>query len=635
MRNLLSSLFWICCLACCLVSCRQEPLPGQEDVVASVEETGDQYLTLLDGDAAGTKTDVENPGGYTSAISFADGDQVALFISGSQTSGYKTKTVSTLGSNKVIPVSLATGQARARYAVYPAVAADPNNYGNSTFNIIYPASYDYSAKTVAQMATWCPVPMVAVNNPSVNTLTFYNVGGMLRLTVEAVPADARYIRVTFPGKNITGTFTVTNPGTASATLAEAGGASDLGSTVTVRIAETRLGTSQNLTLNIPLPQGDYGATVTDKTIKVEVVNDSDILVGLGEKKLATWTTLGRSHGKKLSASLLDCWIVLAEGENPETVKFRGLSLSRGVLYYSGNTEDGSHGYSLTDSNDPLVLLQHYGWDTESPKFDGTTGPTGVSGLNVFYHAWFGTNSLKHRIDNVTSATFSTGITGTITIDGTEWHVPSGGTNAGEWEAISNGTKARRIVVNGTPYASEAGNTGNYVCVIVDLSDAVPANGAAADYHDKGTLNPTFNSSGRIESFSGVNGGHGSYGYQSGWLLIPDGANVHSTQVQYVPGNYRQFNANTFNYNLLSWAHLKTLTDGGCVFVPSVGFYRNYFGWRNAGYVGYYWSSSTGRGNNGDGVYWFIPDEYGDYYTGQICEYMGGGPDYCPVFLVHD
>ena len=266
----------------------------------------------------------------------------------------------------------------------------------------------------------------------------------------------------------------------------------------------------------------------------------------------------------------------------ERYKFRGYYLSPGILKYDGNSETGSYGYTLTDGSDPLEILQHYYYDyNDTGKgFDGTAATH--FGLNVYYHAWAGTNSLNHRLHGITSTNISANITRTITIAGQEWRIPTG--NSGEWDEIITLNTEHPIKINGYTYSENA--YGNYVQVRVNLADATIANGAAKDYNNKG-----------------LNSGNsaGSRSYQEGILLIPDGAEIQCARISGA--------SNGYSSNTLNWDDLRILTNGGCVFMPLNGNYSTT--WDNAGSQGYYWTRTYVSNNNS---YFFLFTN-GTPYTG--------------------
>ena len=133
-------------------------------------------------------------------------------------------------------------------------------------------------------------PMVAVNDGG--DLDFYHVGGVLRLNLVGVPTGTRKIRVTFNGITyVTGTYTVSNAGTSSATTTVSSGSHNY-----VDFFMTEDVFSSETTLNIPLPTGDYSSCTGMSVVCYNAVSSSlsSHVVDL------PWMSLGRARGKKAS-----------------------------------------------------------------------------------------------------------------------------------------------------------------------------------------------------------------------------------------------------------------------------------------------------------------------------------------------
>ena len=153
-------------------------------------------------------------------------------------------------------------------------------------------------------------PMVAVNNGG--DLDFYHVGGVLRLNLVGVPIGTRKIRVTFNGISyVTGTYTVSNPGTSSMTTTVSSGSHNF-----VDFRKLSKDFSSEIYLNIPLPQGSY-TSCTGMTVTYYDSCSSTISSNSFE---FPWLSLGRARGKKtIGISSIDLSLI-----NPLT----GASMSR-------------------------------------------------------------------------------------------------------------------------------------------------------------------------------------------------------------------------------------------------------------------------------------------------------------------
>jgi hypothetical protein len=558
-----------------------------------------------------TVDDVEDPvvwgtGVRTESVDWRTGsgtctgdDQVSVYLG----SAYRTLDIQ---DDQTV---LLGAETRSNYAVYPPSVAVDGHVTEADFHILYPAAYDCSAMTVAEIATWSPLPMVAANDPSAGDLLFYNTGALLRLTAPGVPANAAAIRVVLPGKNVTGEFQVNDPGTATASLEEVSGET-YGDEITFTLPA--LSSAQDIVLNVPLPAGEYPYAV------VEALDDGNNCLASGYVSLGANDTFSRAWGRAFTSSLSDTDSFMLLPEGAEKYKFRGLYLSPGVLVYDGNTEAGSHGYKLTDGSDPLELLQHWYLDTQS----------GGAGLNVWYHAWSGTNSLKHRLDGESAAEPTSSLQNTIKAAGTIWRVPSGG-DGGEWYTIMEAAPSRKLRVNASPYSDASRN---YVYLTVDLENATPANGAAMDYSNMGLMSAVV-SNGVITGYNyDYTEGPDRFRYQSGVLVIPDGVVLYCPRIQTVHGNFTNVSGKS---NLITWQDLKLLTDAGCVFMPTAGFYRGNGEWWNAGFNGYYWSSTRVAANPSYVIASVFDDSWN--FTHFACEGYSIMSDtsHCNVKLVHD
>ncbi len=168
---------------------------------------------------------------------------------------------------------------------------------------------------------------------------------------------------------------------------------------------------------------------------------------------------------------------------------------------------------------------------------------------------------------------------TIMIDGIVWQVPEWeSSSAGDFKTIVYGHETERIYVNGTRIRGEQ----NFMTrILVNLS--------GSSYAAMGLNNA---------SGSAVSANNG--GYQAGILLYPDGANIICPYITNVSG--------TYSGNVLPYDVLKVLLDGGCRFLPALGYRSGSGTWDNGGLFGYFLSTKRiidstiyVHGFNGDGV----------------------------------
>ena len=231
-------------------ACVKQPAPSYPAALrASIESAA-----LL----SGTKTSYDSDDSVGEFVWNA-GDRIAIHYSNGS---YETVSVDP-ASGAVNAPSTASRQ-RDFYAVYPASAvADPAvaaNYGNPTLQLTYPASYDISdivsGSSTTRTTDFSPCPMVAVNSADSDLLLFYHVGGLLRLTLLSVRPATAMVTITF-GTDVTGSYTVADPGSRTPTISTRGSAAD--NVVSFTLAGSAgIGTGTGpVVLNVPVPCGTY------------------------------------------------------------------------------------------------------------------------------------------------------------------------------------------------------------------------------------------------------------------------------------------------------------------------------------------------------------------------------------------
>ena len=117
--------------------------------------------------------------------------------------------------------------------------------------------------------TYSPLPMVA-SNPSSGALAFKHVGGVFRITLNSVPANTQKIVVKVDDSAyITGTFKVTEPGSASSSISNTDNTSGSnGHSVTFNLSSALASETSGIVLNVPVPNGTYTG------LRVECQNSS-------------------------------------------------------------------------------------------------------------------------------------------------------------------------------------------------------------------------------------------------------------------------------------------------------------------------------------------------------------------------
>ena len=186
---------------------------------------------------------------YVGKFAWSAGDRIALHLTNGT---YYQAEVTPVTGSFACPTS--SSLQREYFAVYPAAVLDESNYGNPQLGIILPAEYDISEDLASDIA---PVPMVAVNREAESDLYFRHVGGLLRITVNAVPAGTQNIEVSMDGK-ITGSFTVRDAASDHPSVSGFTLVSGMGDPVRFKVSESGfVAATDGVILNLPVPTGHY------------------------------------------------------------------------------------------------------------------------------------------------------------------------------------------------------------------------------------------------------------------------------------------------------------------------------------------------------------------------------------------
>lgn len=355
-------MLFIGALSMTLTSCNEDILPDNGE---GNEGKGVRTVKLGVKIEAGTKVTLsEGSSTDQSYFAWVEGDEIGVWVGTSSSDaggGFQGFTVSADQISGDIP----GGKNRFNYAVYPNGVF---SYSGGKLTVTLPAVYALNEVS----GTNTPLPMVAVNNKDVNSLTFYNVGGMLRLTVNGIPADAKYLQVDFGGKQVCGDFTIASPNPGSSTISTSTISVSSPANAGDKIKITDLGGAPSATINIPLPIGEYGYSVT-----VSAFNSSDALLMAVDQTFGY--TASRASGKMVTSSLP------AAGSGKSLIRFdfknntpatpttinnirfvrifsQGGLLQGGPITISGNTDVGyQYVYAAlqftedNNSSDPLVF----------------------------------------------------------------------------------------------------------------------------------------------------------------------------------------------------------------------------------------------------------------------------------------
>lgn len=339
---------WLVCgLVALTAGCQQNELdfPGGK-VLKAVIEGGE------------TRTSFDN---YEGKFAWTPDDQLAVYYSDG------TKSIATVATDGTVEVPASTASRyRSYYAVYPASVVENITDGSQPLQVTLPTSYDISGKS----EDYSPLPMVALNDEDSDILMFYHVGGLLRITLKGVKTGTTSVRVTFD-KDVTGTYSVSNPGTDHPTITTAGTATNN------VVIFTGITSTERVVLNVPVPCGTYSS------VTVETLNTSSEVTASQTYDERDLVFL-RHHGKKLSFGELAFDFVF--GSLREIRNFSSYGQTRTI-------DDGGFFSYKTDgtTEEPVSFTLEYSiddgttWSTTAPSWltPGVIDMDGsVTGMNI-------------------------------------------------------------------------------------------------------------------------------------------------------------------------------------------------------------------------------------------------------------
>ena len=499
-----------------------------------------ETLSVKVGSEATTKVTLD--GTNDSKSVFEDGDQIAVWTT--KNSGeFQDCTV----SSGQITVDLTGGATREKYAVYYNGATTPT-FDGTTLTITLPDTYDYD--DVADDKN--PVPMVAVNDASdaTNDLVFYAVCGLARITVTGIPATANKLEVIF-SHDVTGSFTVTGPGTSTPSISAA--AKNSNYVVTINLIP---GTDYTgAVINIPVPTGTISAYMTAKVDDKVLNSVPDVLYN--------WAA-DRASGKKtdphFGVSMYSMRLA------PGNLYTEGGTLKMAANYYEhiykfGNNGDYANDVSYNPSN-----RTHFNYnETYLLMKEGS-----LAGPSPAY---------ENRDSYESPAVTRNDISGA---PGGNWRVPS----LADWTAMTTGARpgaTLNATVGTNPSSSSAG--WKFIKVLV------------TNMEGKGTSGWD----GATVTALAADATAPSTDYQAGLLIFPDNVEIDGTFT--VLGTQNKTDACAYATTQITKTDLDDLIDAGCAFLPSVGRWSSSsFGL--VGTFGCYWSSTSYTTTDGFMLYCF-------------------------------
>ena len=223
--------------------------------------------TVTGGKGAASKATISNT---DASFKWTAEDNIAVHVSNGDshkyvfTSDEGASGASTAASSASFTVVYPEGYSRDAFALFPSTIVSENaaNYGQSgtALDVTLPSSY-----TLAQVSgETSPCPMIATNNAG-SGWNFYQLCGLLRLTVSNIPPTAKRLEIDFDGKKVCGDFSIASTVTPnSSEITTSADASHDIITITKDGTDVTLNDNawlNNLVVNIPLPTGTYSGII--------------------------------------------------------------------------------------------------------------------------------------------------------------------------------------------------------------------------------------------------------------------------------------------------------------------------------------------------------------------------------------
>ena len=254
---------YIPALALLAVACNKidnnEPAPIEEEpapVVKMITETvsGNRGVetkaTISDTDAS---------------FKWSIGDNVAVHVSKEDNHKYvvTSKGADAAAASAKFEVTYEDGYSRDAFAVYPSTIVDQDAayYGQSGQSLAVTLPSSYTLDQVSGETS--PCPMIATNNAQDAGWEFYQLCGLLRLTVNSIPPSTKRLEIDFNGNKVWGNFSIADPTPGTSSIATSDDAAHDVITITNSGETLYSGWGDEKVFNIPLPVGIYtNITVT-------------------------------------------------------------------------------------------------------------------------------------------------------------------------------------------------------------------------------------------------------------------------------------------------------------------------------------------------------------------------------------
>ena len=416
------------------VSCnKMEPVPVEEE--EPVPEVKMITETLTGGRDIATKVTIDNTSG---AFAWTAGDNIAVHVSNGESHKYVFTSdpgasgASVAEATASFTVAYEEGYARDAFAVFPStiVSASAANYGQSgsALDVTLPASY-----TLAQLTgVTSPCPMIATNDPSSSSWDFKQICGMLRLTVNGIPADATGLIIQFPGKKVNGSFSIAStvtPGTSIIATGAPGVGED-------KIAVTFAAGTTSATVNIPLPTGNY------EDVYITSVGSSKKVATLRQIKAGGYTA-SRARAKKLTVTVASISVSAT----------KQVMFAPGNLQYLGNA-NGTGTWRFADHQYDFLG----DGPTSGTSYQGNVTVAGYTKYNASadldvardLFGW-GASGYNNKYPYMTSNSTGSYYSGSITDTDYDWGVYHSAAGNSTEKIINGGTYSWRLLTDSERY----------------------------------------------------------------------------------------------------------------------------------------------------------------------------------------
>lgn len=504
------TLLYIPALALLAVACQKiENNPSKDgDEPASAEKM--IVETVSGSRGMSTKATISDS---DASFAWTAGDHIAVHVSNGEshkyvfTSDSGASGASTAEASASFTLVYPEGYSRDAFAVFPStiVAADAANYGQDKLDVTLPGSYILSEVS----GETSPCPMISANEPG-GDLDFYQLCGLLRLTVNGIPSSAKRLEICFDGKQVWGSFSVSNPDPGTSFIeTSADDAHDV-ITVTKDGTDAVLGAA-SLVLNVPLPAGEYTSyTVT----AYDAVTGGNAVLAM--TRPFAYTASNKSATKRT-----------ASFPSSKTA-FRGYEVSTGILERNA----ASSTYSLTSGEmiltaDPATGAEYYSLPTGCNPFEPAVYHGDNANLDKYFNKWI---TLQDELgadgNNINASSDKLP---------EDWRFPSANTiigpsNTSDWGIILYGSPKTTITVNGAAVKDHA-----YAMVSVTLESGNSYSVPAKTYY--------------------------------GVFLLRDGTTIPSGYLNKV--GYKT----AYSDNTLNETQFNDLVRLGCLFISASGYYN--------------------------------------------------------------